>query len=634
MNPCRTILFLLFIYLAPHVSIADTLIIRQNDPRDKFYQVEDKHWQILKDPSGKLTFEEIQKTTFQKLPRQQVNEKNEFIFSPDYNGVYWFKFTLMNQHKNKHWLLEFLDFNMKEVVVYAPDENGQYTFTRAGISFPFLQRDIVHKNLDFDIPYSNKAQVLYIKVLRGTSSVFPAVIKSYQAFIEYSTIEYYLLGLFYGIILVMGIYNLILYVNMHEKHYLYYVFYVICVALSSMCHDGTAFQFLFPEHPEWNNYILVFALFGLVLWTLFYSKWFLNVKENAPAISKVMNRLIALTLVLLAIATVFSSEYMFYLIGLAVIPFTIIHITAIKVFIKGFKPARFFLMAFSFFFLGYIIRTLTLFGIFMDSIFTVYSYNIGVLVEMILFSIAIGDRIKTLKQEKEKALIEKEKAQLQMIQQLQENEKLKDKVNRELEEKVVQRTQEIKQKNQELEVANEQLKLLTDQVNQWNIKLDLDNRKLQTNIKEIAQARILLKDVKFDEFSTVFPDERACLKYLSDLKWKDGYSCKKCSNPNFGRGKSLFGRRCTKCNYDESPTNDTLFHRLRFPITKAFYMVYLVSIKEKDITADELSEILTLRRETCWSFKRKIMTARKNARKIPLADDADGWAALALISIN
>src|SRR5690606_9944715 len=140
------------------------------------------------------------------------------------------------------------------------------------------------------------------------------------------------------------------------------------------------------------------------------------------------------------------------------------------------------------------------------------------------------------------------------------------------------------------------------------------------------QARIMLKDVKFDEFSNIFPNENACLKYLADLKWKDRYQCKKCSNTNFGKSKSLFGKRCTRCNYDESPTNDTLFHPLRFPITKAFYMVYLVSIRDKDITADELSKILSLRRETCWSFKRKIMLARKNAKRLGKSEEGDGWA--------
>jgi hypothetical protein len=217
-----------------------------------------------------------------------------------------------------------------------------------------------------------------------------------------------------------------------------------------------------------------------------------------------------------------------------------------------------------------------------------------------------------------------------MILQLQENEKLKDKVNRELEEQVKKRTQELEVKNEELEVANEKLKYLTDQANQWNIRLDLDNRKLQTNIKQLEEARVLLKDVKFEDFSAVFPNENACLKYLSDLKWKEGYACKKCGNQSFGKGKNFLSRRCTKCNYVESPTNDTLFHRLRFPITKAFYMVYLVSVRDKNVTADELSEILDLRRETCWSFKRKILNAKKTIKKTEKTGELAGLELIAL----
>jgi two-component system, sensor histidine kinase LadS len=63
-------------------------------------------------------------------------------------------------------------------------------------------------------------------------------------------------------------------------------------------------------------------------------------------------------------------------------------------------------------------------------------------------------------------------------------------------------------------------------------------------------------------------------------------------------------------------------------------MVYLVSIKDKDITSDELSEILSLRRETCWSFKKKITIAKKNNKKTGKAEAADGWGALALISVT
>ena len=98
MNPFRTIFLLIIINCTSHILQADTLIIRPNDPRDKFYQVEEKHWKMLKDPYGKMTFEEVRDLPFHKLPKEQVNEKKEFVFSPDYNGVYWFQFILLNQH--------------------------------------------------------------------------------------------------------------------------------------------------------------------------------------------------------------------------------------------------------------------------------------------------------------------------------------------------------------------------------------------------------------------------------------------------------------------------------------------------------------------------------------------------------
>lgn len=612
----------------------DTIRVTSLTSSKTFFRLVRNQIEVFPDESGKLSFEEVKDKSFRTVSKKEQNERGEYLYG-EKTGCLWVRFVFYNKSKqDKLWLIEFLDFNTKNIQLYIPDEHGNYTKASSGFSYPFYNREVIHKNFDFNIPYSQKPLVCYARIEPGSSSVLSVDIKSYKGFITYSINEYYLLGLFYGIILIMGIYNLILYVNIGEKHYLFYVFYVICVGLASMCHDGTGFQYLWPNYPNWNQHILVSSLFGLVLWTLFYSKWYLNTRLNAPATDKVILYLIVATLVLLIAVELFRPAHMAYLIPVASIPFILIYITAIKIFLKGYQPARFFLMAFTFFLLGYSIRLLSYFNIIENNIFSIYSYNIGVLTEMILFSIAIGDRIRTLKEERTKALLEKDKAQHQIILQLKENEKLKDKVNRELEEKVALRTQEINHKNQELEKANEQLKILTDKVNEWNIKLDLDNRKLQGNVKELEQARIMLKDVKFDEFSTIFPNENTCLKYLAELKWKESYQCKKCGNTNFGKSKSLYGKRCTKCNYDESPTNDTLFHRLRFPITKAFYMVYLVSIKDKNITVDELSKILSLRRETCWSFKRKIMMARKNAKKAGKSADNEGWASLALISID
>src|SRR5437879_4294980 len=118
-------------------------------------------------------------------------------------------------------MVEFMDFTIKNIKVYIPDDQGNYSEEKSGFSFPFPNRNIIHKNLDFDIPYSTNPQICYVRIEPANSTILSTEIKSYKGFIEYSLTEYYLLGLFYGIILVMGIYNLILYINIGERHYLF-----------------------------------------------------------------------------------------------------------------------------------------------------------------------------------------------------------------------------------------------------------------------------------------------------------------------------------------------------------------------------------------------------------------------------
>lgn len=120
------------------------------------------------------------------------------------------------------------------------------------------------------------------------------------------------------------------------------------------------------------------------------------------------------------------------------------------------------------------------------------------------------------------------------------------------------------------------------------------------------------------DFQKKFPNEEACKKYLSDLKWKEGFSCRKCSYTKYRPAKKEFSRRCNKCNWEESPTSGTLFHKVKFPILKAFYIIYYISTNKKGISTRELSRKLSLRQKTCWLFKRKVMESMKSSKNHPL----------------
>lgn len=125
------------------------------------------------------------------------------------------------------------------------------------------------------------------------------------------------------------------------------------------------------------------------------------------------------------------------------------------------------------------------------------------------------------------------------------------------------------------------------------------------------------------EFQAKFKDDDDCYQHLFSLKWRNGYSCSKCGNKKSCAGNKKYDLQCTKCCYVESTTAGTLFHKLKFSIHKAFYIIYYVSTSKKGISSTELSRKLGLRQKTCWLFKQKVMKAMESSGNHPLMGSVD-----------
>ncbi|MCF6356762.1 MAG: IS1595 family transposase [Draconibacterium sp.] len=111
------------------------------------------------------------------------------------------------------------------------------------------------------------------------------------------------------------------------------------------------------------------------------------------------------------------------------------------------------------------------------------------------------------------------------------------------------------------------------------------------------------------EFQERFPSDDACFNYLVKLKWENGFVCPHCAHTKYCDATRKYDRQCTSCNRTVSPTSQTLFHKLKFPVLKAFYIIYYVSTNKKGISSTKLSRKLGLRQKTCWAFKQKVMKA-------------------------
>lgn len=123
------------------------------------------------------------------------------------------------------------------------------------------------------------------------------------------------------------------------------------------------------------------------------------------------------------------------------------------------------------------------------------------------------------------------------------------------------------------------------------------------------------------KFNQCFKTVEDCQKYISDIKWEQGYSCKKCGGTKYIKGSRPHNRRCLKCKKDESPTAGTMFDKVKFPLLTALNIVFKIVTKKKGMSTLELSREFELRQKTCWSFKWKIQQAMQSSKKNPLTGE-------------
>jgi hypothetical protein len=119
----------------------------------------------------------------------------------------------------------------------------------------------------------------------------------------------------------------------------------------------------------------------------------------------------------------------------------------------------------------------------------------------------------------------------------------------------------------------------------------------------------MFKGLSIYDFQQQYGTNESCIDALVEMKWSKGYSCryggykKYCSTHRYGE------RRCNRCRKPESATAHTLFHKLKFPIHKAFMMMYLISTTKKGISALELHRKMGIHKRTALLFKRKVIAS-------------------------
>ena len=107
-------------------------------------------------------------------------------------------------------------------------------------------------------------------------------------------------------------------------------------------------------------------------------------------------------------------------------------------------------------------------------------------------------------------------------------------------------------------------------------------------------------------------DNNTCKDFLAYLKWHDGFKCTRCRGLS-GCLKQGYKFHCYNCNYVESATAHTLFHKVKFDLTKAFSIVVEINRSHKIPDSTIISTRYNIRKSTAWLFIKKIRFALKNS---------------------
>lgn len=406
-----------------------------------------KSIQLLSDPTNSLTFEDIR---FSKDFKQSEDDVPNLGIS---ESAHWIKFSIRNEFDNRRILLQLQYPIIDEVELYKPDINNNYTRIISGELVDFHDREIDNQNFLYylDIP-QGKTFTYYMKLRGGEQIQLPLLIGAQKPIFEDLIQKDLVFGLYIGIILVMAIYNLFVYFTVRDRSYIYYVSYIICVGLTQAVLQGYGFKYFWP-HSQWLVLQSTFLVPVINGWTaIAFVKHFLNTKVNYKLGDKILNWIFFFYTICFFLSIFNKFYYAQNLVQLTASIGSLLTIfIAYKVGKQGYRPAYYFLVAWTIFLLSVVVFVLKNFNVLPYNDMTFYSLQVGSALEVTLLSFALADKINIYRKEKEES-------QLEALRVSQENEKIIREQNVMLEVKVEERTYELNKSNVDLNLALTDLK--------------------------------------------------------------------------------------------------------------------------------------------------------------------------------
>ncbi len=362
------------------------------------------HLEILEDPGGELTIEEVSSSEFDSrfLPSQEPVPNIGLT-----DSAIWVRFRLENQTPDTdEWLLEQGFANTHYIDLYSPLPGGVgFAVKQSGVLRPVTTRDVLYPKIIFKLTVPSQSQgTYYLRFHSGASMTLPLTLWTQDAFLDRALAEQILMGIFYGVLIGLLFYNLFLFFSLREFNYLFYVILLASLIFEEASYSGYILIYGFPNQIIPTQYIEPVAFPLLIGSMVLFSDSFLELKTRLPKLHTVSLVILAVWGILVLMVP-FASYHVLatLMVRWALISLMTVLWAGIVSWRRGFRPARFFMLAWLGLVLSVVWVMLVRVGLSSSSLLSENAFRLGYLWMAVCWSIALADRINLLKADTENA---------------------------------------------------------------------------------------------------------------------------------------------------------------------------------------------------------------------------------------
>ena len=329
-----------------------------------------------------------------------------------------------------------------------PTGSGSFSVLRTGYLQPFSERPYKHHFYVFPLTVAAGAETtLYLRFQSDVNLEIPGRLWRSDAFHAYERTDYASQALYFGMVVAMMGFNLLLFIALRARQYLWYVCFGVSSALSVAALNGLAVEYLWGNSPYWTNISASVGYSATLVLGIIFMRSMIETRKLVPRLDLALRfALVAQLALALGIAISYVSVIKWQLAAAGATSLLALW-TGVLCAVKRDRSAIFFCAAFAVMAMGAAANSLRALGFIPTTFFSTNGIQIGSAIEMLLLAFALADRYNVIRIEKEHAQRQALLAQQQLVESLQSSE-------RQLESRVARRTDELTLLNAKLEALS------------------------------------------------------------------------------------------------------------------------------------------------------------------------------------